>query len=254
MPVTDLTDSTAASLAERIKSLEPWFQNLRLAGIATAPGHFLGDYPQIKWRALSAALPASLAGASVLEVGCNAGFYAFECKRRGAARVVGVDVDEHYLAQARLASDVLDLQVEFRRASVYELAGEPERFDYVFFMGLFYHLRYPLYALDLLVKKTRNALVFQSMIRGEPPRQVADDYDFWDAAPFAQPGFPAMYFMEHSFAGDPTNWWIPNAAAMEAILRSSGLELCAHPEPETWICRPRPEQPAVWDRELAGTL
>ncbi len=254
MPLTEITAPEAVSLAERIKRLDPWFQNLRLNGIATAPDHFLGDYPQVKWRRIADVLP-DMSGASVLEVGCNAGFYAFECKRRGARRVVGVDVDEHYLAQARLAAEVLELQVEFRRASVYDLAREPETFDYVLFMGLLYHLRYPLYALDLLVRKTRRELIFQSMIRGAPARRPpAPDYGFWDETPFSQSGFPALYFIEHSFAGDPTNWWIPNPAAMEAMLRSAGLQLRAHPEPETWFCRPRPGAAAIWERELAGTL
>ena len=48
-----------------------------------------------------------------------------------------------------------------------------------------------------------------------------------------------MYFVEHSYANDPTNWWIPNRAAAEAMLRSSGLEIMDHPESETWICAPR---------------
>jgi tRNA (mo5U34)-methyltransferase len=66
-----------------------------------------------------------------------------------------------------------------------------------------------------------------------------------------------MYFVEHSYANDPTNWWIPNCAAAEAMLRSSGLEILEHPEPETWICTPRSSQrDGSWilDLELQGRL
>jgi tRNA (mo5U34)-methyltransferase len=67
-----------------------------------------------------------------------------------------------------------------------------------------------------------------------------------------------MYFIEKSYSHDPTNWWIPNRAAVEAMLRSSGLEIEAHPEPETWICRPtsvrRDDGTYILDRELEGTL
>ncbi|MGH3185161.1 MAG: DUF6351 family protein, partial [Streptosporangiaceae bacterium] len=191
------------------------------------------------------------------DVGCNAGFHALECKRRGAAYVLGVDADSRYLAQARFAASVLGLEVEWRHLSVYELGALGQRFDYVFFQGVFYHLRYPLYALDLAVKLTRQRLVFQSMVRGdEPAAPTPSDAGFWDPAPFAQPGFPAMYFIEHRFAGDATNWWIPNRAAVEGMLRSAGLRLLAHPEPETWICAPErdPREGFVLDRELAATL
>jgi tRNA (mo5U34)-methyltransferase len=67
--------------------------NLELAGIATAPNHFLGDYPAFKFRGFADALPADLRGCTVLDIGCNAGFYTFEMKRRGADRVVGIDSD-----------------------------------------------------------------------------------------------------------------------------------------------------------------
>jgi tRNA (mo5U34)-methyltransferase len=67
-----------------------------------------------------------------------------------------------------------------------------------------------------------------------------------------------MYFIEKSYSHDPTNWWIPNRAAVEAMLRSSGLEIEAHPEPETWICRPTSvmcdDGSYIIDRELEGTL
>ena len=61
-----------------------------------------------------------------------------------------------------------DLEVEFQQRSVYEVQHIIGQFDYVFFMGVFYHLRYPLYALDQVVKKIRpeGRLIFQSMLRG----------------------------------------------------------------------------------------
>ena len=35
------------------------------------------------------AIPADLSGKSVLDIGCNGGFYSIQMKRRGAARVLG---------------------------------------------------------------------------------------------------------------------------------------------------------------------
>ncbi len=245
-------------LMRRISEMGDWFHNIDLHGVPTAPGHFLGDFPRVKWKPIAPCIPEDLTGASVLDIGCNAGFYSVELKRRGAERVLGVDVDDRYLNQARFVAEVLELDIEFKKCSVYEVDQIPGQFDYVLFMGVFYHLRYPLFALDRVIKKVKHKLVFQTMIRGAlTSPEVKDDYHFWNKEIFENPEFPCMYFIEKCYAGDPTNWWIPNHGAMESMLRSSGLEIEQHPEPETWICRPANvmrDGKFLLDHELAGTL
>jgi tRNA (mo5U34)-methyltransferase len=246
-----------ATLSRQIHDLGQWFHNLDLHGVPTAPNHFLGDFPNIKWQKIREEIPDDLTGATVLDIGCNGGFYSVEMKRRGATRVLAIDVDDRYLNQARFAAQTLDLDIEFRKCSVYEVDSIPGKFDYVLFMGVFYHLRYPIWALDKVVKKVARKLVFQTMLRGS--NEVRDwdaDYPFSRDDIFADPRFPAMYFIEKKYSSDPTNWWIPNRAAAEAILRTSGLEVVAHPEDETWICEPRltPHGNYVLDLELAGEL
>jgi tRNA (mo5U34)-methyltransferase len=237
-------------IRSRIADLGEWFHNINLRGVQTAPDHFLGDYPAVKWRRFAHALPADLSGRSVLDVGCNAGFYSIEMKRRGADRVLGIDSSDTYLAQARFAAEVCGVDVAFRRLSVYDVARLGERFDLVLFMGVLYHLRHPLLALDLLHDHAAaDLLVFQSMLRG-PGRvePLADDYPFDRTDLFTRPGYPSMYFVERQYAGDPTNWWIPNRACAEAMLRSAGFAVTAHPEEEVFICRrmelSRPERDA----------
>ncbi len=245
-------------LAHRVAELGPWFHNLDLKGVRTAPDHFLGDFPRVKWVQIANSFPQDLNGASVLDVGCNAGFNCVELKQRGAGRVLGVDVDDRYLTQAQFAAATLGLEIEFAKCSAYDVAGIPGEFDYVLFMGVFYHLRYPLYALDTIIKKVKARLVFQTMVRGSMASpELREDYHFWNKKVFERPDFPCMYFIEKKYAGDPTNWWIPNHGGMEAMLRSSGLEIESHPEMETWICRPaqaKKEGKYILDHELAGTL
>lgn len=245
-------------LAERVSELGEWFHNLNLRGVSTAPHHFLGDFPNIKWRQIAPAIPEDLSGATVLDVGCNGGFYSIEMKRRGAKRVLGIDVDDRYLRQAQFAAETLGVDIEFQKCSVYAADQIPGQFDYVFFMGVFYHLRYPLFALDKLIKKVQGQLVFQTMVRGsDEVGEWEEDYPFWNTEIFAARNFPAMYFIEKKYSHDPTNWWIPNRAAVESMLRSSGLTIIAHPESETWVCRPDHVQAAgeyILDRELEGTL
>ena len=85
-------------IRRRVAALGQWFHNIDLNGVQTAPDHFLGDYPAVKWRRFADSIPADLTGKSVLDIGCNAGFYSIEMKRRGADRVLGIDNDERYLA------------------------------------------------------------------------------------------------------------------------------------------------------------
>jgi len=234
-----VADLTPEEIRERAEALGPWFHNLDLKGVRTAPDHFLGDYPSVKWRGIAPAIPESLAGKSVLDIGCNGGFYSVEMKRRGASRVVGIDFDEDYLAQARFAAQVLGADIEFRRLSVYDVAELGERFDLVIFMGVFYHLRHPLLALDLIHEHVaKDLMVFQTMQRGsEEVEPLEEDYDFWQTDLFDRPGYPKLHFIEKRYAGDPTNWFVPNRAASEAMLRSAGFEVVAHPESEVFVCR-----------------
>jgi tRNA (mo5U34)-methyltransferase len=228
-----------AEIRQKIEALGPWFHNLDLNGVRTAPTHFLGDYPAVKWRRFSAAITPDLTGKSVLDLGCNAGFYSMEMKRRGAARVLGLDCDEEYLRQARFAAEVNGLDIEFRRMSVYDVGALGERFDVVLFLGVLYHLRHPLLALDLIHEHVaREVLVFQSMQRGSPAvHGLEENYDFWTTGQFEQGGYPKLHFVEHKYADDWTNWWIPNRACVEAMLRSAGFEITANPEAEVYICR-----------------
>jgi len=232
---------TKEQIRQKVRELGSWFHNLDLRGVRTAPAHFLGDYPNIKWRQFASAIPQDLRGASVLDIGCNAGFYSMEMKRRGAARVVGIDSDETYLDQARFASEVCGLKIELRQMSVYEVADLNELFDWVLFMGVFYHLRHPLLALDLLHDHVvKDWLVFQSMLRGsDRVDPLNEDYPFEETSIFDSPDFPKMHFIEQSYSHDPTNWWIPNRACAEAMLRSSGFEIVNRPEEEIYICRKR---------------
>jgi len=245
---TPASSLTTDQIRQRVTELGRWFHNLNLRGVQTAPDHFLGDFPALKWQKFAQALPADLRGQSVLDIGCNAGFYSLEMKRRGADRVLGIDFDDDYLAQARFAAEVLEADIEFRKLSVYDVARLGETFDLVLFMGVFYHLRHPLLALDLIHDHVvRDLLVFQSMQRGsDEVETLAEDYPFWETEIFERPSFPRMYFIEKRYSRDPTNWWIPNRACTEALLRSAGFEILAHPEAEVFVCR-RTEAPEERD-------
>ena len=229
----------AAEEDSQIARLGPWFHNLHLPdGSQTAPDHPLGDFPSFKWDQLASVLPIDLRGCRALDIGCNAGFYSFQLAARGAD-VLGVDHDEHYLAQARWARGLFGLEdrVELRRLGVYDLARLTETFDLVLFMGVLYHLRYPLLALDLVSERVHGRLVLQTLtMPGDEVEEAPPDLPLDERDRLRSPGWPVMAFIEHHMAGDHTNWWVPSASAVEAMVRTTGMRVVERPGHEIWVC------------------
>lgn len=228
-------------LGRQIRALAPWFHNLHLPdGHQTAPDHPLGDFPAFKWEQIGSALPAEMAGLRVLDIGCNAGFYSVALAQRGA-QVLGIDVDPRYLRQAEWVREQFGIdpeQLVLRRMQVYDLARLEETFDVVLYLGVLYHLRYPLLALDIVAEKVRDLLVLQTlMMPGEESVQAPEDFSLEGRDSMLDPGWPKMAFIEHRLAGDPTNWWAPNRACVQAMLRSAGLEPTGSPGHEIELAR-----------------
>jgi len=268
----DRSQTADTALEQRISERGPWFHNLHLPdGTQTCPDHWLGDFPAFKWQQIAPFIPEDLTGQTCLDIGCNAGFYTFELARRGAT-VLGIDAEERYLDQARWAAEQFGLrrQVHFKKMQVYDLAHHSpddgtasdaqakihrHQFDLVLFMGVFYHLRYPLLALDIVAARVKGRMIFQTLeAPGDEVFAETCGRHWNDRHLLQHPGWPKMAFLEYGFAGDPTNWWAPNHAAVEAMLRSSGMKVLERPGHEIYLCEPDPDNPSpvtTWD---AGEL
>jgi tRNA (mo5U34)-methyltransferase len=249
--------AAAASLREEIDALGPWFHNIHLPdGTQTVPGHFLGDFPSFKWRKVAPAVPRDLRGWSVLDIGCNAGFYSLELARRGAS-VVGLEVEPLYLGQARWVARHCGLEdrLRFVAGNVYDLLRMESTYDFVWFTGVFYHLRYPTLALDLVRRATRRLMMFQTMtMPGREVEATPPDLSLDERARMLEPGWPKMAFIEHRVAGDATNWWAPSHACVEALLRSAGFRIVDRPEHEFYLCEPASDPRHADLRELERIL
>lgn len=248
------TAATNGKLAAKIESLRPWFHNLHLPnGVQTAPDHYFGDFPKFKWDDIKKSIPRNLEGWTALDIGCNAGFYSFELAKRGAT-VLGIDLDPHYLRQARWAAKEMGLadKVTFKQMQVYDLAKLKRNFDLVIFMGVFYHLRYPMLALDIVSQKVKKMMVFQTLtMPGEEVFTPKPDISLDDRKQMLKKGWPVMAFIEKRLANDPTNWWAPNHACIEAMLRTCGLKVASRPGHEMYIAVPDEKNPHVvndWNR------
>jgi tRNA (mo5U34)-methyltransferase len=225
-----------AAIEERVRELAPWFHDLDLHGVRTAPDHPLGNFLENLWATVGGAFPEDMRGLSVLDIGCNAGFYTFRLAERGAT-VTAIDHDPHYLRQARYAADVLGHDVEILEMEAYDVPDLGRRFDYVLFMGVLYHLRYPLLGLDRVREVVRRRIVFQTLVRGSmETMDVQEDYPFEEEGIFDDPRFPRLYFLEHRYAADPTNWWVANESGAAALLRTAGFRIEEHAGPGIYFC------------------
>jgi tRNA (mo5U34)-methyltransferase len=162
-------------------------------------------------------LPASLSGLSVLDVGAWDGFFSFEAERRGASRVVAAD---HYSwhgpgwgttngkAGFELAREALGSRVEDVDIDVMELSPDSiGTFDVVLLLGVLYHLRHPLLALERIASVSRDLLILETVV---------------DMVGFRRPAL--AFYPDRELGNDPTNWWGPNVPAVHALLRSAGFQ------------------------------
>jgi tRNA (mo5U34)-methyltransferase len=227
------------SIQKTIRDLEPWFHNLHLPdGSQTAPFHPLGDFPAFKWNAIKRYIPENLKGWRVLDIGCNAGFYSFELARRGAF-VTAIDIDDHYLTQAKWAASIFDMSnnISFKKMQVYELARCKNCYDIVWFMGVLYHLRYPLLSLDIINRITEKMMVFQTMtMPGNEEEMVPENIQLDERELLNATGWPKMAFIENQIENDPTNWWVANYSCVKALLRASGFKIIGEPCHEVCVC------------------
>jgi tRNA (mo5U34)-methyltransferase len=240
-----------------IEALGPWFHNLHLPdGRQTAPNHSLGDFPTFKWNEIAPHIPRDLTGWRVLDIGCNAGFYTFKLAERGA-HVTAIDSDPRYLGQAHWAAEQFDFgdRIEFREMQIYDLARTDEQYDLIWFMGVLYHLRHPLLALDILRRRAKRLMVLQTL--SMPGNDVADppqDIALSDRNLMLDAGWPKMAFIEHKLREDITNWWAPNRACVEAMLRASGFAVKGKIADETYLCEAAHALPEIETQMIDAEL
>lgn len=209
-----------APLADRVREI-PWYHTISLPGEVVTPGFY-----DTLTAATRVPLPGSLAGKRCLDIGTCDGFWAFELERRGAAEVVGIDLDdpderdwpglsrpgsEEERRSSRafaLAAEALDSRVERLDLSIYELS--PERvgsFDFVFLGNLLLHLRDPVGAL----------MATRSVVGGE--LMCVDAVSL--ATTIASPRTPAARLSRRPIP----YWWIPNLAAFRQYFPKAGLRI-----------------------------
>jgi len=218
---------TPQEITAALMRLEPWFHCIDLGGgLKTKTASVMGEpieHPEPTWQIIRQYLPADLSGKSVLDVGCNAGFYSVEAKRRGAKRALGVDAQRKHIRQALFVRKVLGLDIDYRRMDVYELdprvIGE---FDITLALGLVYHLKHLVLGLEKLYGVTRELLIVETAIipleKTPPP--------FVQSLGRLEQTLHPLACVENSSAGPEAvfNWFLPSPAALKTLLENVGFD------------------------------
>lgn len=199
---------TGTDLEQRVAA-HRWYHSIDLGGGIVTRG--IDDTPL---RLARLDLPASLQGLTVLDIGAWDGFFSFECERRGAARVVAADYYSWHgsgwgaKAGFELAREALGSRVEDVDVDVMDIApGRLGTFDLVLFLGVLYHLRHPLLAIEKVAAVTSGTLILETVVD------------------LVGLGRPAMAFYPgRELNADPTNWWGPNQEAVVGMLNSAGFD------------------------------
>ena len=239
---------TTEQIKKRMEELGPWYQNINLNGNLTKPNSLYD--PENLWKNIESNIPNDLSGKTVLDLGCNAGFFSIKMRQKGA-EVLGLDWSLKYIKQAKFTADVLNLEIDFQQRNIYEfILNDNRTFDYVIFLGLFYHLRYPLLVLDKIGRITKEKLIFLTLIRGptlEKEIKIPDKIKQNDREIFNDLNFPLMYFIEKNYESSDDDWFFCNKSGVFAILRSSGFKNIIHVKPRIFICEPSKQNPKWLD-------
>lgn len=208
-----MSELSPSQIRELVDSVRYWHHIMHFPQGVVSPGVYdpRGIFDLLQ-------LP-DLQGKRVLDVGTRDGYFAFECERRGA-EVVAVDYAEMDLTGFGAAKKIYGSRVEHVQANVYDLdPGRLGIFDVVLFLGVLYHLRHPLLALDRLRPLCRELLIVESLVcdarvftgfeTGQPLAQLAPQLT----------GVPIAQFLPvRKFHSDSTNKWVPNAACLRELI------------------------------------
>jgi tRNA (mo5U34)-methyltransferase len=210
----NLTPEQVQTKIRELGQEEQWFHCIDLGnGIKTRDE--LPHLPRL-WSHIQRFVPGDLSGKTVLDIGCNAGYFSVAAKKRNADYVLGVDMSPGYLRQAEFARDVLGLDIEYKRMSVYDVPNLNRTFDIVFCLGVIYHCTDPFAAARNVANVTGSLAFVESELL---ETAEMSDRAAWE---FVFPGYQEPV----AAAGEAErcyNWWFPNMTALRTLFRTAGF-------------------------------
>lgn len=203
-------------ILKKISEVPFWGHSIPLGHGIVTPGKVMHNFRTFE----RLALPASLAGKRVLDIGAWDGYYSFECEKRGADEVVAIDnlnrmqrPDEKQYASLgskgfQIAKEILGSKVKYYDMDVYDLSPEKlGQFDIVLFLGVLYHLKYPVMAFEKISAVCKGSMYIETAY-----------LKTFSNRPLIQ------YVEGGTLNNDPTNWCLPNISSVAAMARDAGFK------------------------------
>lgn len=214
-------------ILREIKSV-PWYHRFEILPGVFTPGKLPVD-PKTIFAHFG--VPGSLTGKNVLEVGTWDGPLAFECEARGGI-VTALDIQDPRKTGFNVAKRILGSHVKYVQGSVYDatdlLRGT---YDYIFFLGVYYHLKNPLLAFEKLslLLADRGLLVFEgACIRSYVEDTQGNPVSLQTAQAIGCSDVPLSAFYANTYCGDDSNWFIPNFLCLKSWMEAAGLTVVSH--------------------------
>lgn len=218
-----MQEDAARRAREAIARQWKWHHRIEVAPGVWTPG--LQDTPTVLSQI---GMPEDLSGMRVLDIGARDGFFTFEAERRGAREVLALDNEAPTNTGFAIAAELLDSKATYVTENVYSLSAERYgRFDLVLFLGVIYHLRHPLLALDRIhdICAPEATLLVETHMIDEG---LVDAEGEWRALGDFHPDLASMplvqYYPANILGGDPTSQWAPSRVALDGWLQGSGFE------------------------------
>jgi tRNA (mo5U34)-methyltransferase len=211
-----------------VKSYSFWYHRIYLGnGIYTLPPTMADQV----WALIKPTFPVDLKGASMLDIGCNAGFFSILAKLRGAGRILGVEFFPMFFEQAEYIRKIWQMDMEYRLMDAHNVGKIDEQFDLVMFAGILYHLKNPLQVLEYIGDRCRDAVIVESEVIPDDRRNLL----MARMGPLGNIKLTAttkgfMKFYEgDELNGDNSNWWAPDTECLLGMLRVAGFKHFSRP-------------------------
>ncbi len=191
-------------------------------------------------------IPADLTGKRVLDIGAWDGFWTFEALKRGASEVVAVDDFSdisnfrdlpgwYTFDLCREALGYTDRECPRHEMSVYDITEERlGRFDVVFFLGVLYHCRYPLLAMDKVSAVADGELYIESAVLDRYSPYCTGDG--WDRQGYDGKQMVMEFYPDDQYANNATNWWAPTLFLLGWMAKAAGW-----PNAQGWLLEEDPK-------------
>lgn len=190
--------------AERIVASHPWwYHRYEIYPGVWTPGVYdpSGTYDMLK-------LPEDLSGMRILEIGPADGYFTKRMTAAGA-HVTAVDYCDRDHHRFSVMEKLAGRQYDFHQANLYDIPKlNFQPFDIVLFLGVLYHLPDMVKAFATLRPLVKKRMFLDGQI-----------------SRFAEDKPIAVYLPAASFNNDMTNFWAPNAACCEAMLKDCGFNV-----------------------------